>query len=155
MSEPGTDEHWMAVALDLARAAGAGGEVPVGAVVVIDGVLAGSGYNAPIARSDPSAHAEIIALREAAQGHGNYRLPGAVVYATLEPCVMCAGTLVHARVARLVFGAPDPRAGAAGSVFDIFGSTRLNHAVAVTGGVLEGPCRDLLQAFFRARRART
>ncbi len=142
----------MALALQLARQAEAAGEVPVGAVVVRDGQVIGRGSNAPISEADPTAHAEIEALREAARITGNYRLPDTTLYVTLEPCPMCAGAMVHARVSRLVYGCSDPRSGAAGSVFDITGSPELNHRVEVTGGIAEAACRDMLQAFFRARR---
>jgi len=126
--------------------------VPVGAVVVYDGQVIGRGSNAPISESDPTAHAEIEALREAARIVDNYRLPETTLYVTLEPCPMCAGAMVHARVKRLVYGAPDPRTGSAGSVFDITGSDSLNHRVEVTGGVCEEEWREILQTFFRARR---
>ena len=142
----------MARALDLARQAQAAGEVPVGAVLVRDGLVIAAAHNSPIGRHDPSAHAEILVLREAGQRLGNYRLPGTTLYVTLEPCPMCAGALVHARVERLVYGAPDPRAGAAGTVFDIVRSGELNHWVEVQGGVCADDAAALLQAFFRARR---
>jgi len=146
------DETFMARALDLARSAAARGEVPVGAVVVIDGQVIGEGANGPIASHDPTAHAEILALRRAGAAVGNYRLPGATLYVTLEPCAMCAGAMVHARVERLVFGAPDPKSGAAGGVFDIVRSAQLNHRLEVTGGVLGEACGELLRDFFRDRR---
>jgi tRNA(adenine34) deaminase len=142
----------MARALELARHAQAAGEVPVGAVVVQDGERIGEGWNHPIAASDPSAHAEMEALRAAARQVGNYRLPGAVLYVTLEPCVMCAGAMVHARIARLVYGAADPRSGAAGSVFNVLESRHLNHRAQVCGGVLEAACGEMLRGFFRERR---
>lgn len=144
----------MAQALDQARAAQALDEVPVGAVLVredTDTVL-GVGFNRPISGCDPTAHAEVVALRAAAADAGNYRLPGSTLYVTLEPCAMCAGAIVQARVQRVVFGARDPRAGAAGSVFDVFGEQRLNHRPAVTEGVMAEACGDLLRAFFRRRR---
>ncbi len=147
-----TDERWMRRALELAAAAGAAGEVPVGAVLVRDDQVLAEGSNCPIGTTDPTAHAEIRALRRAAEAAGNYRLPDTTLYVTLEPCPMCAGALVHARVARLVFGAADPLAGAAGTVFDIVRSTELNHRLEVTGRVLEPQCRELLQSFFRSRR---
>jgi tRNA(adenine34) deaminase len=150
MSE--TDEKFMRTALELARKAEQAGEVPVGAVVVADGQIIGRGANEPIASSDPTAHAEIQALRQAAQHVGNYRLPGASLYVTLEPCPMCAGAMVHARIERLIYGCSDPRSGAAGSLFDLVNSDELNHRVRAEGGVLEGESRELLQAFFRARR---
>lgn len=139
-------------ALRLARRAGADGEVPVGALVVRDGCLLGAAANAPVRTADPSAHAEILALRRAARRVGNYRLPGAVMYATLEPCPMCAGALVHARIARLVYAAEDPRAGAATSVFRLLDDPRLNHRVAFSGGVEARAAGALLRDFFDARR---
>lgn len=142
----------MGEALTLAAKAAAAGEVPVGAVVVIDGVVVGRGHNAPIGEHDPSAHAEIRALRDAAAAIGNYRLTGATLYATLEPCAMCAGALMHARVARVVFGAPDPKTGACGSVVDLFAEPRLNHHAQVQGGVMLEECATVLRDFFRARR---
>lgn len=146
------DLQFMQAALEQARAAGDAGEVPVGAVVVVGGEIVGRGANSPIAHSDPTAHAEIIALREAGRALGNYRLLGATLYVTLEPCPMCAGAMVHARVERLVYACQDPRSGAAGSVFDITGSGELNHRVEVEAGPLEAECKALLQGFFRARR---
>ncbi len=146
------DVRFMAQALELARQAGAAGEVPVGAVVVRDGQVIGQGANRPIGTHDPSAHAEMIALREAALHCANYRLPGTTLYVTLEPCAMCAGAIIHARVQRLVFGAADPKAGAVHSLYDLISQPRLNHVVEWQGGVLEAECGDLLRAFFRARR---
>ncbi|MEJ2575835.1 MAG: tRNA adenosine(34) deaminase TadA [Gammaproteobacteria bacterium] len=149
------DEAFMARALALARRAAADGEVPVGAVVVLDGAIVGEGWNQPIARHDPTAHAEILALRDAGRRCANYRLPGSTVYVTLEPCAMCAGAMVHARVARLVYGAVDPKSGAAGSVFDLLPSdARVNHRTACEGGVLGDACADLLREFFRQRRGK-
>ena len=142
----------MGEALALARAAGERGEVPVGAVVVLDGRIVGRGANAPIASRDPTAHAEIAALRAAAGEVGNYRLPGATLYATIEPCAMCAGAILHARVARLVYGAADPKTGACGSVVDLFAEPRLNHHASVASGVRADECGALLSAFFAARR---
>ena len=140
-------------ALELARLAQAEGEVPVGAVVVADGVIIGEGWNRPIGSHDPTAHAEIEALRTAAAHRRNYRLLGTTLYVTLEPCAMCAGAIVHARVERVVFGADDPRSGAAGSVFDLLPSdARFNHTTRCEGGVLAGECATLLRDFFRARR---
>ena len=150
---PATTEHWMGEALALARAAGARGEVPVGAVVVRDGAIIGRGGNAPIAASDPTAHAEIAALREAARTTGNYRLPGCALYVTIEPCAMCAGAILHARIAEVVFGAADPKTGACGSVVDLFGEPRLNHHASVVRGVRADECGALLSDFFAARRA--
>ncbi len=139
-------------AIALAQQAAAAGEVPVGAVVVRDNRSIGEGWNRPIATIDPSAHAEIVALRAAAAQSENYRLPGATLYVTLEPCVMCAGAIVQARIERLVYGAYDPERGAV-SVFDILGSPHLNHRVEMTGGILEADCARLLTDFFRSRRA--
>jgi tRNA(adenine34) deaminase len=148
----GAAVRWMDEALALARAAQARGEVPVGAVVVRDGVVIGRGGNAPISHHDPTAHAEIAALREAGRALGNYRLPGCELYVTLEPCAMCAGAIMHARISRLVFGARDPKTGACGSVVDLFGEARLNHHATVEGGVREAECGRLLSDFFAARR---
>ena len=150
----GLDELHMRRALELAACAEAEGEVPVGAVLVgADGRVLAESWNRPISASDPTAHAEILALRAGGEAAGNYRLPGSTLYVTLEPCAMCAGAMVHARIARLVYGAADPKTGAAGSVFDIVRAAALNHRVEVTPGVLAGECAALLQAFFRARRA--
>lgn len=146
------DEYWMGEALNCARQAAELGEVPVGAVLVRDGALIASGYNRPIADHDPSAHAELIALRGAAQRLGNYRLPDTTLYVTLEPCAMCAGAIIHARVQRLVFGAVDPKAGAVNSVYDLIAQPRLNHRVEWTGGVRGQACGEILRDFFRARR---
>jgi len=148
-----TDEAFMDRALAAARGASEAGEVPVGAVVVRDDAVIGTGANGPIARHDPTAHAEIVALREAAAWCGNYRLPGVTLYVTLEPCCMCVGAMIHARVERLVFGASDPRTGAAGSRFDLAQSSRHNHRLAVTSGIRAEACGEVLRAFFRARRA--
>ena len=139
-------------ALKLASHAGAAREVPVGAVLVQNDEMIGEGWNRPIGLHDPSAHAEMLALRQAAVRSGNYRLTGTTLYVTLEPCVMCAGAIVHARVGRLVFGARDPRAGAVDSVYDVIARPRLNHVVQWQGGVLEEECGTLLREFFRARR---
>jgi len=146
------DARWMDEALALARAAAARGEVPVGAIVVRDGQAIGRGGNAPIADSDPTAHAEIAALRDAARSLSNYRLPGATLYVTIEPCAMCAGAILHARIARVVFGAADPKTGACGSVVDLFAEPRLNHHATVTRGVRADECGALLSAVFAARR---
>jgi tRNA(adenine34) deaminase len=140
-------------ALALARAAGMRGEVPVGAIVVRDGVIIGRGGNAPIAGNDPTAHAEITALRAAAIAVGNYRLPGCELYVTLEPCAMCAGAILHARISRLVFGADDLKTGACGSVVDLFAESRLNHHATVTRGARADECGRLLSDFFVTRRA--
>ena len=139
-------------ALALAEGAAALGEVPVGSLIVLDGVVVGEGANAPVALHDPTAHAEMRALRDAAARVGNYRLPGATLYVTLEPCVMCTGAIMHARIARVVFGASDPKTGACGSVVDLFAEPRLNHHAVAVGGVLAADCAALLQSFFQARR---
>jgi tRNA(adenine34) deaminase len=143
----------MSRALACARDSYARDEVPVGAVIVdSEGRVIASASNAPIASHDPTAHAEILALRNAGRALGNYRLPGCVLYATLEPCAMCVGALVHARVARIVYGAPDPKAGACGSVLDLTAHPALNHRIEVTGGVIADECAALLRSFFAARR---
>ena len=147
------DAFWMQQALAQARAAAAVGEVPVGAVVVKDGAVIATGHNAPVHDHDPTAHAEIVALRAAAAALGNYRLEGCTLYVTLEPCAMCSGAMLHARVGRVVYGAPDPRTGAAGSVVDLFAQAALNHHTQVHGGVLAQDCGALLQQFFQQRRA--
>ena len=147
-----SDEALMNQALELAREAQAAGEVPVGAVVVKDGMVVGRGYNRPISSRDPSAHAEMVALRDAAARLGNYRLSGCDLFVTLEPCVMCAGAILHARIGRLVYGAQDPKTGACGSVVDIFGDARLNHQTLVIANVLADASRELLKGFFGARR---
>jgi tRNA(adenine34) deaminase len=152
MSATEADEGWMGEALALAAVAGKRGEVPVGAVIVKDGAILGRGGNAPIAASDPTAHAEIAALRDAGHALGNYRLPGCDLYVTIEPCAMCAGAILHARIARVVYGAPDPKTGACGSVIDLFAEPRLNHHTRVTAGVRGGECGQLLSRFFEARR---
>lgn len=142
----------MQVALQQARSAATAGEVPVGAVVVIDGEAVATGHNRSVSDSDPSGHAEIIALRDAGIARKNYRLPGATLYVTLEPCAMCVGAIVQARISRLVFGAYDPKAGAVGSVIDLTESPAFNHRFEVNGGVLEEECAALLGDFFRSRR---
>jgi tRNA(adenine34) deaminase len=147
-----SDDAWMAEALALARDAASRGEVPVGALVVRDGVILGRGGNAPISHFDPTAHAEIAALRDAARSVGNYRLPGCDLYVTLEPCAMCAGAIFHARIARVVFGARDPKSGACGSVVDLFAEGRINHHATAIGGVRAEECGRLLSEFFAARR---
>lgn len=146
------DEAFMRAALAEARAASAAGEVPVGAVVVLDDVILGQAHNAPIALGDPTAHAEVLALREAARKAGNYRLPRATLYATLEPCVMCCGAAIHARIARVVYGAPDPKAGAIVSRHRLLDDGRFTHRIETRGGVLETECGVLLKEFFEARR---
>jgi tRNA(adenine34) deaminase len=146
------DEHWMDLALEEAARAAQAGEVPVGAVVVLDGRLLGSGHNAPIKDSDPTAHAEIVALRAAAREAGNYRLIGATLYATIEPCAMCCGAAIHARIARLVYGADDAKAGAVCSVYRLLDDAPLNHQIVVTAGVRAAECGARLSDFFRAKR---
>ncbi|MGH8442379.1 MAG: tRNA adenosine(34) deaminase TadA [Nevskiaceae bacterium] len=146
------DERWMRHALKLARRAQELGEVPVGAVVVNGDEIVAEGWNQPIAAHDPSAHAEMVAMRAAASALRNYRLGGLSLYVTLEPCVMCAGAMIHARIARVVFGAADPKAGAVNSVYDVIANPRLNHRLDWTGGVLADECGQVLQEFFRVRR---
>lgn len=146
------DVYYMREAISLALAAECLGEVPVGAVVVKEGVIVGRGFNSPIGEHDPTAHAEIAALRDAARNLGNYRLPGCELFVTLEPCAMCAGAIMHARIARVIYGARDAKTGVHGSVVDLFGVERLNHHATVEGGVLADECSTLLSAFFAARR---
>jgi tRNA(adenine34) deaminase len=146
------DAHFMTLALEQARFAGIQGEVPVGAIVVCDGKVIGTGYNQPIKGNDPTAHAEVMALRQASVSLSNYRLPGCTLYVTLEPCLMCSGAILHSRLARVVFGATDPKTGVAGSVLDVYRETRLNHHTVVTGGVLADECGAILSRFFAARR---
>ena len=155
MSFPPTipaDEYWLRHALHLAERAYQQGEVPVGAVIVLDNKMVGEGWNQPISQHDPTAHAEMLALRAAGLATGNYRLPNTTLYVTLEPFVMCAGALVHARVGRVVFGAYDLKTGAAGSVFNMLLDKRHNHQVQLTGGVLQQLCVEQIQAFFKERR---
>lgn len=149
------DLVFMRHALTLAEQAGTAGEVPIGAVIVKSGNIISTGLNQTITACDPTAHAEIVALRAAAQHIGNYRLIDCTLYVTLEPCPMCAGALVQARVRRVVYGAPDPRAGACGTVYDLLQSPHLNHRALLTGGVLAEPCAELLRTFFRHRRRKT
>jgi tRNA(adenine34) deaminase len=146
------DQQWMLEALALAEYAMDVQEVPVGAVLVLENKVIGKGWNQPIASSDPTAHAEIIALRDAANSISNYRLPDTTLFVTLEPCIMCVGAIIHARIKRLVFGAYDTKTGAAGSVFDVLSDARHNHSVQVQGGVLEKQSAELLQSFFHKRR---
>jgi tRNA(adenine34) deaminase len=146
------DAAWMELALAQALSAAEAGEVPVGAVVVKDGEVVGAGQNRNLRDHDPAAHAEIVALRQAAAQLGNHRLGGCVMFATIEPCAMCAGAMIHARLARLVYGAGDPKAGAAGSALDVLNHPRLNHRMEVTSGVLADRCSEILQTFFRQRR---
>jgi tRNA(adenine34) deaminase len=149
---PTTDEDFMREALLLAREGWRLGEVPVGAVVVRDGQIVGRGFNHPISAHDPTGHAEIMALRDAARAVGNYRLPGCTLYVTIEPCSMCAGAIFHARIARVVYGAREPKTGAAGSVVDLFAEARLNHHAQIEGGVLAEDCGGLVSAFFTEKR---
>ncbi|WP_046330430.1 tRNA adenosine(34) deaminase TadA [Polynucleobacter duraquae] len=146
------DRQFMQQALDQAKLAGAAGEVPVGAVLVRDGLVISTGFNQPISNSDPSAHAEMMALRTAARDESNYRLPGTTLYVTLEPCTMCAGAMLHARVERVVFGAADPKTGAAGSVLNIFSEKQINHQTQVEGGIMSEECGQILRNFFKERR---
>ena len=158
MSEPDSvslnddDRRWMQQALTLAQQASAAGEVPVGAVIVRDGEVIGSGHNQPIGACDPTAHAEIVALRDAAQRVGNYRLPDATLYVTIEPCSMCVGAMMHARVGRLVYGAVEPRAGAVESAVALASAEHFNHRLDIVGGVLAEECGETMRRFFRARR---
>lgn len=152
---PLTDMDFMAEALRLAHVAREQGEVPVGAIVVFDAEVIGEGYNQPIASLDPTAHAEIVALRAAAKRLGNYRLTGASLYVTIEPCQMCVGAMIHARIARVVYGTPEPRAGALESAMRAHEHPSLNHRMEAQGGVLEDECREIIQAFFRTRRERS
>jgi tRNA(adenine34) deaminase len=147
-----SDVEFMRIALALAEQAWQAGEVPVGAVVARDGAIIARGFNAPVSRHDPSAHAEIQALRAASEALGNYRLTGCTLYVTLEPCPMCSGAIMHARIARVVYGAPDPKTGACGSVVNLFDKPRLNHQTVVEGGVLAQECGQLLRRFFQERR---
>jgi len=151
-AEAEADDRYMSRALELARRAESAGEVPVGAVAVHEGTVVGEGWNSPVARDDPSAHAEILALREAGERLGNYRLPGTALYVTLEPCPMCAGAIVQARLEALVYGAADPKSGAAGSVLDLLSGGTLNHRVACRGGIMAEQCGALLTSFFERRR---
>jgi tRNA(adenine34) deaminase len=148
-----SDDYYLGLALEAAREGLAAGEVPVGAVLVDEaGLVLARAFNQPIGRHDPTAHAEILVLRQGARARGNYRLPGVTLYVTMEPCIMCLGAVVHARVRRLVFGAPDPKGGACVSLYRLPEDPRLNHRLEVTGGVREAECRALVQEFFQARR---
>lgn len=150
---PGSDAAWMELALKLARGGAEAGEVPVGALVIKEGQIVGHGHNRNLLDNDPTAHAEIVALRQAAATLGNHRLVGCEMFVTIEPCAMCAGAMVHARIARLVYGAADPKAGAVSSVLQVINHPRLNHKMEVTAGVLADQCAELLQDFFRKKRA--
>jgi len=153
MSWDAADEKFMRAALAEAKVAASAGEVPVGAVVVRNGEIIGRGLNRPLQDNDPSAHAEIVAIRAAAANAGNYRLNACTLYVTLEPCVMCVGAMLHARINRLVFGAYDPKSGAAGSVLDLCDDRRMNHRIEVNGGLMAGQCGMLLKRFFSSLRA--
>jgi tRNA(adenine34) deaminase len=146
------DRQFMQQAIEQAQLAALAGEVPVGAVLVRDGQVISKAFNQPITHHDPSAHAEMLALRQAAIAEQNYRIPGTTLYVTLEPCTMCAGAILHARVDRVVFGAPDPKTGAAGSVTDVFSSKQINHQTSVEGGIMGDECGQLLRSFFKERR---
>jgi tRNA(adenine34) deaminase len=152
MMQAELDRQFMQQALEQAQLAALAGEVPVGAVLVRDGQVISKAFNKPITNHDPSAHAEMLALRQAAEAEQNYRLPGTTLYVTLEPCTMCAGAMLHARVDRIVYGAPDPKTGAAGSVVDIFASKQINHQTSVNGGIMTEECGQLLKTFFKERR---
>jgi tRNA(adenine34) deaminase len=153
--QSGEDASWMELALEQARLAAAAGEAPVGALVIKAGEIIGRGHNRNLLDNDPTAHAEIVALRQAAARVGNHRLVGCVMVATIEPCSMCAGALIHARIGRLVYGASDPKAGAAGSTLQVINHPSLNHRMEVTAGVLAGKCSEILQDFFRQKRQQT
>ena len=152
MTNLSTDTDLMQIALDLAKQAAANNEVPVGAIVVKDGVIIGRGANAPIGLNDPTAHAEVIAMREAAQHLGNYRLVDCTLFVTLEPCAMCSGAIQHARIAKLVYGASDPKTGACGSVLNLMAEPKLNHHCELLGGVMADECGAILSGFFKQRR---
>jgi tRNA(adenine34) deaminase len=152
MKQVELDRQFMQQALEQARLAALAGEVPVGAVIVRNGEVIARAFNQPITKHDPSAHAEMLALRQAALSEENYRLPGTTLYVTLEPCTMCAGAMLHARVDRIVYGATDPKTGAAGSVLDVFSSKQINHQTVVEGGVMAQECGQLLRNFFKERR---
>ena len=152
MTQAELDQQYMRMAIEQAQLAAQSGEVPVGAVLVRDGQVISKAFNKPIANHDPSAHAEMLALREAALAEENYRMPGTTLYVTLEPCAMCSGAMLHARVGRVVYGAPDPKTGAAGSVLDLFSSKQINHQTIVEGGIMGEECGQLLRDFFKGRR---
>ncbi len=147
------DLQWMQRAVELAKKAEAQDEVPVGAVLVLDNQIIGEGWNQPISSDDPTAHAEIMALRDAGEKIGNYRLPNATIYVTLEPCTMCAGAIIHARLSRLVYAVDDPKTGACGSVFNLLQTDELNHKVDIEKGVMEEECQSLIRSFFNQKRA--
>ena len=152
MTQTELDQQYMRMAIEQAQLAAQSGEVPVGAVLVRDGQVISKAFNKPIANHDPSAHAEMLALREAALVDENYRIPGSTLYVTLEPCAMCSGAMLHARIDRVVYGAQDPKTGAAGSVLDIFSSKQINHQTSVEGGIMSEECGQLLRDFFKGRR---
>lgn len=152
MTQAELDQQYMRMAIEQAQLAAQSGEVPVGAVLVKDGQVISKAFNKPIANHDPSAHAEMLALREAALAEENYRIPGSTLYVTLEPCAMCSGAMLHARIDRVVYGASDPKTGAAGSVLDIFASKQVNHQTSVEGGIMSEECGQLLRDFFKGRR---
>jgi len=152
MKQAELDRQFMEQALEQAQLAAIAGEVPVGAVIVRNGVVLSKAFNKPITNHDPSAHAEMLALRQAALSEENYRLPGTTLYVTLEPCTMCAGAMLHARVDRIVYGAADPKTGAAGSVLDVFSSKQINHQTVIEGGMMGEECGQLLRDFFKERR---
>lgn len=152
MTQAELDQQYMRIAIEQAQLAAQSGEVPVGAVLVKDGQVISKAFNKPISNHDPSAHAEMLALREAALAEENYRIPGSTLYVTLEPCAMCSGAMLHARISRVVYGAPDPKTGAAGSVLDIFSSKQINHQTSVEGGIMSEECGQLLRDFFKGRR---
>lgn len=152
MTQAELDQQFMRMAIEQAQLAAQSGEVPVGAVLVKDGKVISKAFNRPISNHDPSAHAEMLALREAALAEENYRIPGSTLYVTLEPCAMCSGAILHARIDRVVYGASDPKTGAAGSVLDIFASKQINHQTSVEGGIMSEECGQLLRDFFKGRR---
>ena len=152
MTQTELDQQFMRLAIEQAQLASQSGEVPVGAVLVKDGRVISKAFNKPIANHDPSAHAEMLALREAALAAENYRIPGSTLYVTLEPCALCSGAMLHARIDRVVYGAPDPKTGAAGSVLDLFSSKQINHQTSVDGGIMGEECGQLLRDFFKGRR---
>mgnify|MGYP002127957260 CR=1 FL=1 len=152
MTQAELDQQYMHMAIEQAQLAAQSGEVPVGAILVKDGQVISKAFNKPIANHDPSAHAEMLALREAALAQENYRIPDSTLYVTLEPCAMCSGAMLHARIGRVVYGAPDPKTGAAGSVLDIFASKQINHQTSVEGGIMSEECGQLLRDFFKGRR---
>ena len=152
MTQTEIDLQYMRLAIEQAQLAAQSGEVPVGAVLVKDGQVISKAFNKPIANHDPSAHAEMLALREAALAEKNYRIPGSTLYVTLEPCAMCSGAMLHARIDRVVYGAPDPKTGAAGGALNIFSSKQINHQTSVDGGIMSEECGQLLREFFKGRR---